>query len=360
MPRASSSRCLLKKGFADQLNRLRDHPDALAAAVKEFQAKPVGRQIEKELKQIVDVYLEREQKFASLCQFVPDVIEAEVAPLAPIYGAGYQWKKWHPQVQQQFEERVKAGGRPSRDCLLEVAREVKSLPSDKAILGVVRGNDIVPLVNDLMRMVVQWDKEKKREDEIADWERQGQRLRIYDQSSGTVTKTPASAPVPAGTQSADGGSDRDEAPTTKAPPRPTPDDEPEATCYTVKLSGDFADWLKWAPGEDEAINQDRVTDLLIDLADRIGEGAELPVHPASRFPRRPHLPSKRWLRMLEGLAGSPSPAVATSFRRAPKARATSGALQDGYSKLFTASSASRWTVPPSPTTLCCLGIGRMP
>ncbi len=159
----------LNKNMAQHLNRVRNDADLFVSCVREFQALPQDRQIAKRLGEIVERLLNRKSKLASLRQFVHDATEEELGILAPVYTTDHKWRRWYPQHTKELQERVQASGLPVRACMLEIAKEIKSLPSDTVLLGAARGADLVPLVNDLTRLVGEWERNQKKKDEIEAW-----------------------------------------------------------------------------------------------------------------------------------------------------------------------------------------------
>jgi hypothetical protein len=271
----------LNKDMAQHLNRVRDDADLFVACVAEFQALPQDRQIAKRLGEIVERQLARKNKLASLRQSVPDATEEELSILAPIYATDRRWRCWYPEHTRDLHERVQTSGRPARDCLVELAQEIKAIPSDRVLLGVARGSDLVPVVNELVRMAGQWESERKTKEEIEQWERQGRRLGIYPLPSPDPTEpaegesTPAVEPQEDEQEGEDAGpEDHDE------------HDEEAADLYDVDLTGDF----RRLEGQEgfEALSSAKLANLLHDLAEAIEEGggvrgpASLTVRPAVR------------------------------------------------------------------------------
>jgi hypothetical protein len=263
----------LNKNMARHLNRARHDPALFASCIKEFQALPQDRQIARRLGEIVERHLDRQNKLASLRQFVPDATEEELAILAPIYAADHRWKKWYPQVQQQLQERVQTSGRSIRGCMLELAGEIKSLPNDRAMLAVARGAALVPLVNDLMRMLGQWEREQKKKEEIEAWERQGKRLGIYQpQGKDTAQETKdKDMPDQQATEHQDEGQDEEQQ--DHEEDHEAEEEGEAADLYDVDLTGDFHS-LAGREGF-EGLSSEELANLLHELADAIVDGATI-------------------------------------------------------------------------------------
>lgn len=274
----------LNKNMAQHLNRVRKDAALFVSCVREFQALPQDRQIAKRLGEIVERHLDRKNKLASLRQFVPDATEEELAILAPIYAADHRWRRWYPQVQQQLQERVQTSGRSIRDCMLELAAEIKSLPNDKALLSVARGPDLVPVVNDLMRLLGPWDREQKKKDEIEAWERQGKRLGIYPPATPTPTPTEEAPDQDKPDEEATEDEEDDKEERDEDQEEDEGHEEEEAAyVYDVDLTGGFAE-----QDERMALSTDELADLLREMADSLDNGwvitrpSTLTVRPAVR------------------------------------------------------------------------------
>jgi hypothetical protein len=268
----------LNKKMADHLNRVRHDADLFAACCAEFQALPEDRQTAKRLGEIVQRHLDRKNKLGALRRSVPDATEEELSILAPLSGADQRWRNWYPQHTRELHERAQASGRPVRECMLEMAREIKALPSDAVLLGVDRGRDLVPLVNDLARMAGQWERERRKKEEIEAWERLGRRLGIWPPSSEEAKEeaTPGGDDT-GGKQGDEDQDDEDEG-----------QDREEATgLYDLDLTGEFAE-----PADRRRLSPEELADLLREMADSLDTGwvitrpSSLTVRPAVR-PEQP-------------------------------------------------------------------------
>jgi hypothetical protein len=284
-----------------ELASVREKPEIFVAAVAQFQTLPQKRQIAKELRGIVDRLLDRDRKLSSLRQSVPDATEEELAALAPIYATDHRWRRWYPETDRQLRERVEGSGRPIRDCMFEIAQEIKSLPRDSVLLSVARGADLVRLVNDLVRLQREWERQHDEEEKRKKWLADGVALKLYDPDTGKVKDNPdGDTEAQLGTHTSQsmvlgpdgrplssgpivvGGSD--------ASPGASPDlNEPEGgeddgtALYDVSLTGQFA-----VEGEHKTLTAEGLADLLQDLADALGRGeviaqpSSLTVRPAAR------------------------------------------------------------------------------
>jgi hypothetical protein len=284
-----------------ELARVRDKPELFVAAVAQFQALPEKRQIAKELRGIVDRLLDQHRKLASLRQFVPDATEEELAALAPVYATDHRWRRWYPETDRQLRERVEASGRPIRDCMFEIAQEIKSLPRDTVLLSVARGADLVPLVNDLMRLQREWQRQHEQEEKRKKRLAEGVALKLYDPDTGRVTDKPAGkTKTQVGTHTSQsvvlgpdgnplssrvsvvGGSDASPG---ASPDPKDPDDDGDGgtTVYDASLTGQFA-----VEGEHKTLTAEGLADLLRDMADALDDGevitqpSSLTVRPAAR------------------------------------------------------------------------------
>jgi hypothetical protein len=277
----------LNKNMAQHLNRVRNDADLFVSCVSEFQSLPQDRQIAKRLSEIVQRHLDRKNKLASLRQFVPDATEEELAILAPINATDHKWRNWDPEHTADLQGRVQASGRPVRDCLLEIAQEIKSLPGDAVLLGVARGRDLVPIVNDLMRLLGPWEREQKNKAEIEAWERQGRKLGIYP----PPTQEAAEETKGEDEHDEQATKDQEEAQDTGQGDRDEEDDGQEqeqgsTDLYDVGLTGDFGS----RAGREgfDGLSSEELASLLHNLADAIEDGpaiqgqASLTVRPAVR------------------------------------------------------------------------------
>ena len=272
----------LNKELAKHLDKVRDEAELFVSCVTEFQALPHKTQIAKRLGEIVQRHLDRKGKLSSLRHLVPDATEQEFAALAPIYAADQRWRNWYPEHTTKLEERVQASGRPRRDCMLEVAQEIKALPTEKVLLGVARGHDLVPLVKEMMKLKDKWVGDQNDKDERDAWINEGVRLKIYDPASGQVHvpgKKEEEA-KPEGEVQVATHTEPNEAEITgttppEPPPTPEPPPRPEVTdLYDVDLSGDFGKFDDLSTRY-EGMSPDDLVTLLQDLAEAIEEGATI-------------------------------------------------------------------------------------
>jgi hypothetical protein len=134
--------------------------------------------------------LEQDRNLSFLRQGHPDATEEEVVALARIYATDYRWRRWYPETDRQLRDRVEASGRPIRDCMFEIAQEIKSLPRDTVLLNVARGADLVPLVNELMRLQGEWKRQYDDEERRKKWLAEGKALNLYDPDTGIVKVSP--------------------------------------------------------------------------------------------------------------------------------------------------------------------------
>ncbi len=281
------------KKMAQHLNRVRNDAALFASCVTEFQRLPQDRQIAKRLGEIVERHLDRQNKLASLRQFVPDATEEELAILAHIYAADHKWRCWYPQHTEALQERVQTSGRPVRDCMLEIAQENKALPSNTVLLGVARGADLVPLVNDLMRLQREWQRQHDEEEKRKKWIAEGIALKIFDPNTGKVKDKsdgdtgqskvlgPDGKPMSSAVIVAGAGD--------TPPARPDPirtggdEDDDGDTTFDVDLTGQFAE-----EAEHTTLTAEGLADLLRNMADALDDGwvitrpSSLTVRPAVR------------------------------------------------------------------------------
>jgi len=157
-----------------------------------------------------------------------------------------------------------------------MAQENKALPRDTVLLSVARGADLVPLVNDLTRLMGQWDREQKKKDEVEAWERRGKELGIYNPASSAGKSTRQSSVLgPDGRPTSSADIPPPASPDPKGPDGDDDDEnvKPVATFYSVQLSGDFSHLL--ATVGYEAITQYDLAELLKNLADALAEGDDV-------------------------------------------------------------------------------------
>jgi hypothetical protein len=218
--------------MANHLNRVRDDPETFVACVVEFQKLPVKEQTAKRLGEIVRRHLDRNSKLSALRLLLPEATPDEVNNLATVYGND-TWRRWGPEVQRQFQER------PTRDCLLELATKHHALPTEKALLAVARGAELVPLVNDLARLMGRWQEDQAREEKRKKWLEEGVFLGLLDPHTGVVNPKPAAEAKPQ-----------------VGEPAPQPEYE-----YEIELTGDLLGLI-----DTESFSADQLALAVADLA----------------------------------------------------------------------------------------------
>jgi hypothetical protein len=147
----------LKKNHTDQLNRL--EPEAMVAAVAEWQAIPEKQRIAKRLREIVDRIKAVQQELAYLRQFVPDVTAEEARWLSE--ATGLPKGIWRPELTGLVEQRAKESGRPTPEVLLDVIKEdaTVGLCPRPQLLQWARGKDLAVLVRKLEE-AARWREER--------------------------------------------------------------------------------------------------------------------------------------------------------------------------------------------------------
>jgi hypothetical protein len=166
----------LNRAFADALNPLRPHEEFYADAVANFQALPENRQIAKELKAIVQSYLEVIEEMEFLRGTFPDVTvdEAQVLrPMAPHrWPNGAVWSRWKTELTERVKAMAKETGKPAVECLLAVAEKERTLPYNQIVLEFARGKDMPGVVAKLVALRERWKEEAKKAEEDKELERQ--------------------------------------------------------------------------------------------------------------------------------------------------------------------------------------------
>jgi hypothetical protein len=249
----------LSKKVADQLNKLRDDPEAMVEAVAEFQKKPVGRQIVSEMKKIVEDIVNAKRDLAEFRKVIPDGTHAEFAALTDLGKVERRWKGWHEDAAQTFAAAVKDGADP-REALVRMAKDRKALPPVKSLFAVARGPALEPLVQQLVRMAVDWERDRQRKADIEMWKQKGAELRIFNPDTNTVLEEAEAAEAV-------------EAEEKPAPSQPTVSQseqkeelEPEPI-YDVQVTGDFRRWGRNL----QRVHAESLVELLEDLAAEVSD-----------------------------------------------------------------------------------------
>jgi hypothetical protein len=242
----------LNKAMAKHLNKVRDDASMFASCVKEFTERPLRRQTAKEMAIIVEQHQNRKAHLLALRRDVPDVTDAEVAMLSAVYAADPKWRRWYGSQQDRFRELLRSG-RPPRDCLLQLAAEVKTLPTPQAILGVARGAAVQSLVNDLIRPVPTWEADARREKE---WQEAKQRLKDLARQRREARQRAAKAvAAPTGAEAPEGGPG----------PAPGDGDEGEGAIYELTVGQQTA-----------AMAADHLAAFLYEQAESVENGEDIP------------------------------------------------------------------------------------